>query len=309
MYDELPPLVDSHVQKGVAETRVGYAHRKDGTHGCIQYHKSAGSALAVRRYLEACDILGIAFETWMGGAECDKRTLVQLYVLMCMVRVGKFSSEREIKACGMSPAKHPYIQALHVRVPLSDNIYSMGVRVESLNTLRRIMKKFGAEIEYENVQAMKRILRSLGELSLTRDTSQRAKPIDIGRQWEFGFWDKLGIWDLEYGVVGLGNRKFGIWDSESGIRVVVKDWVMIFRIGRHEVNLVLFVASYGHPAEHGVMNTGVYLPRGMHCRVQGDMHINMHANIRTNVITSIITFMGMGKVCCGVTLVSIDREA
>ena len=119
----------------------------------------------------------------------------------------------------------------------------------------------------------------------------------------------MGIWDLEYGVVGLGNRKFGIWDSEFGIRAVVKDRVIIFRIGRHEVNVTLFVASYGHPAEHGVMNTGVYLPRGIHCGVQVDMHINMHANIRTNVITSIITFMGMGKVCCGVTLVSIDREA
>ena len=61
-----------------------------------------------------------------------------------------------------------------------------------------------------------------------------------------------------------------------------------FRTGRHNVVGMVLVASHGHPAEHGVMNTGVYVPRGVHVGGQVDIHINMHAKIRTNVVTSII---------------------
>ena len=43
--------------------------------------------------------------------------------------------------------------------------------------------------------------------------------------WVLGFgtrWEAVGIWDLEYGVMGLGNRRLEIWDAEFGIKVVVK---------------------------------------------------------------------------------------
>ena len=73
------------------------------------------------------------------------------------------------------------------------------------------------------------------------------------RMGDFGFWDTLG-----------GSENLGLDDDLSY---------------RHEDNAMLFVASHGHPAKHGVMNTGVYLPRGMHCGVQGDMHMNKHANM------------------------------
>ena len=62
----------------------------------------------------------------------------------------------------------------------------------------------------------------------------------------------------------------------------------MFGTGGQEDLTYAFVASYGHPAEHGVTNTGVYVPRGIHVGGQVDIHINMHAKIRTNVVTSII---------------------
>ena len=58
----------------------------------------------------------------------------------------------------------------------------------------------------------------------------------------------------------------------------------------------MFVASYGHPSHHGVMNPSVLLTRGTHSGGQVDMHIKMHTSIRTNTFTIVILFMGVENV-------------
>ena len=70
-----------------------------------------------------------------------------------------------------------------------------------------------------------------------------------------------------------------------------------------------FVASYGHPSHHGVMNASVILTRGTHSGGQVDMHIKMHTSIRTNIFTIIILFMGTENVFVRMPYVRFDREA
>ena len=71
----------------------------------------------------------------------------------------------------------------------------------------------------------------------------------------------------------------------------------------------MFVASYGHPSHHGVMNASVILTRGTHSGGQVDMHIKMHTSIRTNIFTIITLFMGMENVFVHMPYVRFDREA
>ena len=93
---------------------------------------------------------------------------------------------------------------------------------------------------------------------------------------------------MEAWIWNLGRCKGWCALSGSGDLGLGSLQRIVFRTGRHEVVGWLLVASYWHPAEHGVMNTGVYVPRGIHFGVEVDIHISMHAKIRTNVITSII---------------------
>ena len=82
-------------------------------------------------------------------------------------------------------------------------------------------------------------------------------------QWEFGFWVTLGGSEtLGFGIWSCVTRESEIWDLGFGIwnEGCCEGWGDDLSY-RHEVNAMLFVASHGHPAEHGVMNTGVYMPR------------------------------------------------
>ena len=72
---------------------------------------------------------------------------------------------------------------------------------------------------------------------------------------------------------------------------------------------MVFVAAYGHPSHHGVMNPSVILTRGTHSGGQVDMHIKMHTSIRTNIFSISKLFMGMQNVFFHTPYVRFDGEA
>ena len=178
VWDEISDRVVSYIVAGYCAERPSWKFRLScATQHALTTDRHA-KGMHVRRYLDACAILGLNSEDWM-QQDRTLETRIRVYMLMCMRWVGWVASREEAVWCGMPRSVHPVVLSMQEQIPADENMYASDTRARSRACLIHVLRESGVALTASESHMLCRLGVAMEAVAcLTRDAKQVAKVMD-----------------------------------------------------------------------------------------------------------------------------------